>query len=202
MQNATAIFAGGTILVQAISTVPLPIERRLPDLKLTDLRLQFQSWWLVTGIYALALEVNATLSFILLNFIAFHILKTFFSTAPLRFADRHAMFLAYGLIPAQLAIAYNGYSMWINYALLFIPFVWLAFFARGKRWLNSAARITWGLFGSSGALSYMTWFAPSNHIVDPILAGLILFVYVAIFMTLSQALYRFPAKRRLRFLIE
>lgn len=189
MQDATVLFAGGTILVQAMTTVPLPIEQRLPELNLTDLRLRFQSWWLVTGIYAIALEVNTTLSFVLLNFIAFHILKTFFSTIPLRFADRRAMFLAYALIPVQLAIANNGYSMWINYALLMLPFLWLAFFARGREWLNSASRLTWGLFGSSGALSYMTWLAPNSSLISPITAGLILFVYVAIFLTVSKAIW-------------
>lgn len=189
MQDTTVIFAGGTMIVQAISAVPLPIERRLPELKLTDLRLRFQTWWLVTGIYAIALEVNTTLSFILLNFIAFHILKTFFSEVPLRFADRHAMFLAYGLIPVQLAIANNGYTMWINYLLLLLPFIWLALTARGKRWLDSASKLTWGLFGSSGALSYMTWFATDTNSIDPIIAGLVLFVYVALFMTISRNLW-------------
>lgn len=145
-----------------------------------------KSWWMMLGIFTIALVTNRIVSFIFLGFVSFLALKEFFSIISTRRADRRVLFWAYLSIPIQFYWAAIGwFSMFIIfipvYMFLFIPFR-LLLSQQTKGFLKSAGTIQWGLMITVFALSHMAFLLVMPSIIQIPISGAGLLLYL-VFLT-------------------
>ena len=87
-------------LLAAASLIVYVLKRQRPDKDYTELVLRTKSWWVMIGVFSVALLASRTVSLWFLGFMSFLALKEFFSMIPTRRADRRVLFWAYFSIPA------------------------------------------------------------------------------------------------------
>ena len=171
-------------LLVLASIVVFALVKANPAKNYQDLVLRTKSWWVMIGVFSLAILSNETVAFFFLGFISFLALKEFFSMIPSRRADRRVLFWAYLAIPFQYYWAAEGwYGMFIIfipvYAFLFIAFC-LVLTQATEGFLKAAATIHWGLMTCVFSLSHMAYLialpALSN---DGSIGGIGLFLFLA-----------------------
>lgn len=120
-----------------------------------------QSWWVMIGLFTVALLAERTAALVFLGFVSFLALKEFFSLIPTRRADRRALFWAYLSIPLQYYWAGNE---WYGMFIIFIPVYMFLFIGfrmiiaqQTEGFLKSAASIHWGLMTCVFSLSHAAY---------------------------------------------
>jgi len=132
-----------------------------------NLNARIRAWWVMIGIFALALLVGRGGALLLFAFISFLALREYVSLIPTVMADHRTLFWSFFVFtPLQYWIIYRGWygvaSIMIPvYAFLFIP-VRLVLSGETAGFLDRAARIHWGLMVCVYCLSY----APALLILD------------------------------------
>jgi len=142
-----------------------------------------KSWWIMIGVFSIALLSSPLVSIVLFGLISFLAFKEFISIIPLRRADRRVLFWAYLTIPVQYFFVATGqYGLFI----VFIP-VWVFFLlpfrllmaGQTEGFLRSVSAISWGLmitvFAVSHAALLMKLPFPDGSVGGP---ALILFLAV------------------------
>lgn len=129
-----------------------------PKSNFNELVLRTKSWWVMLGIFTLAMVTNRYVSLVFLGFISFLALKEYLSLIPTRRADRRTLFWAYLSIPIQYYWAgISWYGMFIIfipvYMFLFLPFR-LLIAEKTEGFLKSVGTIQWGLMICVFALSH------------------------------------------------
>ena len=66
-----------------------------------ELWLRMRSWWIMAGLFILAIAVDRALSIVFFALVSFLALKEYFSIIPTRRADRRVLFWAYAAIPVS-----------------------------------------------------------------------------------------------------
>ena len=151
--------AVGLLLTASITVSVLKLLR--PQKDFAELSLRIRTWWLMAGLFLLALALNNTGSLIFFGFVSFLALKEFLSLISTRRADRRVLFWAYLAIPLQYYwIGLGWYGMFIA----FIPvFMFLALPMRmvtiGETtgYLHAIGTIQWGLMVSVFSLSHIAY---------------------------------------------
>ena len=83
----------------------------------------YKTWWIIVGVFAVAVLFNRTVSVVVLGFVSFLAFKEYLSLVPTRRADHRVLFWAYLAIPIQF---YWVWMAWYGMFILFIPvFVFL-----------------------------------------------------------------------------
>lgn len=146
VQYAMAGIFGLLVIAQVIVKV-LARSNRHKDY--TELAHRLRTWWLMAGVFVLAMVLSRTVSLVFLAFVSFLALKEFFSLIPTRRADRRVIFWAYVAIPVQFYWVSQGwYGMFIIfipvYMFLFLP-LRMVMLGDTDRFLRSAAQLHWGL---------------------------------------------------------
>lgn len=161
-----------------------------------NLNARIRAWWVMIGVFALALVIGRAGALVLFAFISFLALREYVSLIPTVLADHRTLFWSFFVFtPLQYWIIYRGWygmaSIMIPvYAFLFIP-VRLVLAGNTAGFLDRAARIHWGLMVCVYCLSY----APALLILeipgyDRGSAGLLLFlVMVAQFSDIFQYIW-------------
>jgi phosphatidate cytidylyltransferase len=132
-----------------------------------NLNARLRAWWIMIGIFALAMIVGSTGALLLFAFISFLALREYVSLIPTVPADHRTLFWSFFVFtPLQYWILYRGWygmaSIMIPvYAFLFIP-LRLVLSHETAGFLDRAARIHWGLMVCVYCLSY----APALLILD------------------------------------
>jgi phosphatidate cytidylyltransferase len=132
-----------------------------------NLNARIRAWWVMIGVFALALLVGRSGALLLFAFISFLALREYVSLIPTVLADHRTLFWSFFVFtPLQYWILYRGWygmaSIMIPvYAFLFIP-VRLVLAGETSGFLDRAARIHWGLMVCVYCLSY----APALLILD------------------------------------
>ena len=171
------------VLVVA-SVVSWTLRRIWPGKKLDEIRRRVQSWWVIVGIFFIALALNRTGSLIFFAFVSFLALKEFLSLIPTRRADRRVLLLAYLSIPIQYYwVGIEWYGMFI----IFIP-VYMLLIIPGRMvligdtdgFLRSAGTLHWGLMMTVFSVSHVAFLLALPTSVNPIGGGaaLVLFLIV------------------------
>lgn len=133
----------------------------------TNLNARIRAWWVMIGIFALALLVGRGGALLLFAFVSFLALREYVSLIPTVLPDHRTLFWAFFVFtPLQYWIIYNGWygmaSIMIPvYAFLFVP-LRLVLAGDTAGFLDRAARIHWGLMVCVYCLSY----APALLILD------------------------------------
>ena len=127
----------------------------------TELRQRIKTWWIIAGLFILALILSKNLTLIFFGFVSFLALKEYLSLIPNRRSDRRVLFWAYLAIPIQYYwIGIDWYGMFIIfipvYVFLFLPF---RMFLSGETegFLRSAGTLHWGLMITVFCLSHAAY---------------------------------------------
>lgn len=92
----------GIVVVLVLGTVIIGAKRFLkPSAGDTELWLRMRSWWVMAGLFILAIAVNRELSVIFFGLLSFLALKEYFSIIPTRRADRRVLFWTYWQFPSN-----------------------------------------------------------------------------------------------------
>ncbi len=187
---------GGIFGLLVITQIIVAILRRLkPDADYTELSLRVRTWWVMAGVFALAMVLSRTISLLFLAFVSFLAVKEYFSLIPTRRADRRAIFWAYLAIPIQFYWVYHGwYGMFIVfipvYMFLFLPFR-MIMIGETESFLRSTAQIHWGLmlmvFNLSHAAFLLVLKIKGNPIAIPG-PGLLLYL---VFLTQANDIFQY-----------
>ena len=76
------------------SLVARILQRAKPDKDFRELRLRIRTWWVIAGLFSLAIILSRGASLFFLAFVSFLALKEFLSLVPTRRADHRVLFLA------------------------------------------------------------------------------------------------------------
>ncbi len=135
------------ILVAASLTTAV-LGRARPAMDLGEVRMRIRSWWIMAGMFSLALIVERGWSLSFFAFVSYLALKEYFSLIPTRRADRRVLLWAYAAIPVQYFAIYMG---WYGLFIIIVPvYLFLAIPMRmvlvGETagFLRAAGTIHWG----------------------------------------------------------
>jgi phosphatidate cytidylyltransferase len=132
-----------------------------------NLNARIRAWWIMIGIFSIAMLVGPVGSLVLFGFISFLALREYVSLIPTVPADHRTLFWSFFVFtPLQywiLAMHWYGVAsiMIPVYAFLFVP-VRLVLSGETAGFLDRAARIHWGLMVCVYCISY----APALLILD------------------------------------
>lgn len=168
-----------------------------------ELWLRMRSWWVMAGLFMLAIAVDRTLSIVFFALVSFLALKEYFSIIPTRRADRRVLFWAYLAIPVQYGWVAEG---WFGMFIIFIPvylflFIPLKMVVVGETqgFLKAAGTIHWGLMTTVFSLSHAAFLLALPDAGNPAAgsAGLLLFlVFLTQFNDVMQFVWGKLAGRR------
>jgi phosphatidate cytidylyltransferase len=171
------VVLGGILgLLVVGSLVSWYLERRGPAGKYHELRQRVQSWWIMVGVFGVAIAIDRSLSIIFFGLVSFLALKEYLSLIPTRRADRRVLFWAYLSIPFQYYWIYRG---WYGMFIVFIP-VWvmllisarMVLIGETRDFLRAVGTIQWGLMLMVFAISHQAYLLVLGG------AGLVLYLVV------------------------
>ena len=126
-----------------------------------ELWLRMRSWWVMAGLFILAIAVNRELSVLFFVLVSFLALKEYFSIIPTRRVDRRVLFWAYLAVPVQYLWVWQG---WYGMFIIFIPvymflFMPLRMITLGETqgFLKAAGTLHWGLMTTVFSLSHAAY---------------------------------------------
>ena len=149
----------GVLLVLVASTVVLYVlSRAKPASDFTSLRHRVRSWWIMAGVFAVAIVLGRTVSLVFFGLISFLALKEYLSLIPTRRVDRSVLLWAYLAIPVQyLWVGLESYGMFVIfipvYMSLFLP-VRMMMVGETTGFLRAVGTIHWGLMITVFSLSH------------------------------------------------
>jgi len=160
---------GGALLLSTV--IVQTLVRLKPETDLTGLRQRINSWWVMTGVFTLAMVLSRDISIGFFAFISFLALKEFFSLIPTRRTDRGVLFWAYLAIPFQF---YWVYLEWYGVFIIFIPVYMflllplrMVLIGRTKGYIRAAGTIHWGLMLTVFCLSHTAFLLVLQLPVSP-----------------------------------
>ena len=162
MTRSVWMVLGGILaLLVVASAVSWWLERTGPTDRYRELRQRVQSWWIMVGVFGIAIAIDRTLSIVFFALVSFLALKEYFSLIPTRRADRRVLFWAYLSIPVQYYWIYRG---WYGMFIVFIP-VWvmllvsarMVLIGETKDFLRAVGTIQWGVMLMVFAISHQAY---------------------------------------------
>ncbi len=173
------VFLGVLGLLAVAEVLGFVLARVKPEKDFSELRARVRSWWLMAGVFMLAIVVSRAVSLVFLTFLSFLALKEYFSLIPTRRADRSVLLWAYLAVPLQY------FWVWIDWYGMFIIFIPVYMFilipvrmvlhGQTDGFLRATGTIHWGLMTTVFTLSHMAYLLvlPGK---DGAGAGLVLFL--------------------------
>jgi phosphatidate cytidylyltransferase len=151
-----------------------------PDRDFSELNARIRSWWLMAGVFMLAILLSRAVSLVFLTFLSFLALKEYLSLIPTRRADRSVLLWAYLAVPLQyLWVWVDWYGMFIIfipvYMFILIP-VRMVLHGQTEGFLRAAGTIHWGLMTTVFTLSHMAYLLQLPEQGGATGAGLVLFL--------------------------
>ncbi len=125
------------------------LKWRFPTRNFNEVSQRIKSWWILAGLFFLALLSTQKIAIVFFGLISFLALKEYFSIIETRRADRRVLFWAYLAIPLQYSLVwYEWYNMFIIfvpvYMFLFLP-LRMVLIGDTDGFLKSIGTIQWGL---------------------------------------------------------
>lgn len=152
------------------------LHRKGPAGKYVELRQRVQSWWIMVGVFGVAIAIDRRLSIAFFALVSFLALKEYLSLIPTRRADRRVLFWAYLSIPVQYFWIFRG---WYGMFIVFIP-VWvllllsarMVLIGETKDFLRAVGTLQWGLMLMVFGISHQAYLLVLGG------AGLVLYLVV------------------------
>ena len=129
-----------------------------PEKDFTELRLRLRTWWIIVGLFGLALVLSRTGALVFFAVVSALALREYLTLVPLRPADRRVVLWAYLSIPLQYYwIEIKWYGMFIIfipvYLFLFLP-TRMVLTGVTQGFLRTAGALHWGLMTTVFSLSH------------------------------------------------
>ncbi len=180
-----AFMAIGALLSLA-SVISMVLVRAKPKHDYSELRLRIKTWWLIAGVFAVAVLFNRTVSVIVFGFISFLAFKEYLSLIPTRRADHRVLLWAYLSIPFQYYWVWAGwYGMFIIfipvYMFLFLP-MRMILIGETQGFLRAIGTLHWGLMITVFSLSHMAFMLVLPAARNPAGGSMGLLIYL-VFLT-------------------
>jgi phosphatidate cytidylyltransferase len=155
------VFLGVLGLLAVAEVLGFALARTRPEKDFRELRARVRSWWLMAGVFMLAIVVSRAVSLVFLAFLSFLALKEYLSLIPTRRADRGVLLWAYLAVPLQyLWVWVDWYGMFIIfipvYMFILIP-VRMVLHGQTEGFLRAAGTLHWGLMTTVFTLSHMAY---------------------------------------------
>jgi phosphatidate cytidylyltransferase len=152
---------GAIVALLVVATIVVALMRRGDAGSHVELAARVNSWWVLVGVFAVALLFRRGIAIGFFAMLSFLALKEYLSLIPTRRADRRVLFWAYLCVPIQY---WWVWQQWYHMFLIFIP-VWAFLFIamrmvlRGetKDFLRAAGTIHWGLMTMVFGLSHLAY---------------------------------------------
>ena len=140
------------------SLVARILQRTKPGKDFRELRLRIRTWWVIAGLFSIAIILSRGTSLFFLAFVSFLALKEFLSLVPTRRSDHRVLFLAYLSIPFQyLWVHLEWYGMFIIfipvYLFLLLP-TRMVLIGETDGFLRAIGTLHWGLMTTVFSLSH------------------------------------------------
>lgn len=176
----------GIIFALAIGTVTVRYLQYIrPQRDLSEVALRVRTWWIIAGVFLLAIVVNQIVAIMLFALVSFLALKEYLSLIPTRRADRRVLFWAYLAIPLQYLWVYlEWYGLFIIfipvYMFLLLPMRMVAI-GQTEGFIRAAGTLHWGLMVTVYSISHAAFLLVLRLRDDPLRhpgPGLLLFLVV------------------------
>ncbi|WP_078120938.1 phosphatidate cytidylyltransferase [Thiosocius teredinicola] len=180
------IALGGIFALLAFASALTWLLQLRSDKDYSELAARIKSWWIMVGIFTLAIAFNPAFSIVLLGFVSFLAFKEFLSMMSTRRADRRVIFWGFLAIPLQFYWVWIG---WYGMFIIFIPvYLFLLIPARmvlagqTEGFLKAAGTLHWALMTTVFSISHAAYLLALPEERNPVAggAGLMLFL---IFLT-------------------
>jgi phosphatidate cytidylyltransferase len=159
--HVLAALIGIFVLLVVATLVVWGLRRLRPGLDLGEVPLRVRTWWVMAGVFTVALVLDRVVSLVFFAFLSFLALKEYLSLIPTRRVDRQVLLLAYLAIPVQyLWVAREWYLMfllWVPvYMFLLLP-LRMVLDGETSGFLRAAGTVHWGLMTMVFALSHVAY---------------------------------------------
>ena len=175
-------FLGVLFILFAATVILFFLGKAKPSADFTSLRLRVRSWWIMAGVFAVAIVLGRTVSLVFFGLISFLALKEYLSLIPTRRVDRSVLLWVYLAIPVQyLWVGLESYEMFIIFIpvfmFLFLP-IRMMMVGEMTGFLRAVGTLHWGLMTTVFSLSHAAYlFAlPSSGNPNGGGAGLLLYL--------------------------
>ena len=142
------------------------------------------TWWLMIGVFSIALMLGGTAMLVFFGLVSFLALKEYLSVIPIRRADRRVLLWAYLAIPVQYYwVGTEWYGMFVIfipiYMFLLLPLPMLII-GETQGFLKAIGTLHWGLMATVFSLSHAAFLLVLPSAGNPIGGGpgLLLFLLI------------------------
>ena len=169
----TLAVIGSVLAVATVLVIALKLRAKEKDT--SELVNRVRTWWIIVGLFVIALMPSPTSAVWFMAFVSFLALKEFLSMTPTRRADRRVLFLAYASILFQY---YFAATAWYGMFIVFIPV--MMFIALPTRmilightdgFLRAAGTLHWALMVTVFSLSHAAFLLVIHPDEAPRLVG-------------------------------
>lgn len=194
LEPPVQVVLGGILAILVASELIVwALRARRPEKNYTELVQRIRSWWVMFGVFVLAVAINRALSIVFFAFLSFLALKEYLSLIPTRRADRRVLFWAYLTIPFQY---YWVYDAWYHMFIIFVP-VWgfllvsarMVLIGETRDFLRAVGTLHWGLMTMVFAVSHIAYLLvlPTHKGFESAGPGLVVFlVFLTQFNDVAQ----------------
>ncbi len=163
---------GGILGLLLLATLAVAILGRLkPGRDFSELSARVKTWWLMAGVFTLALVLSRRASIVFFALVSFLALKEYLSLIPTRRADRRVLFWVYLSIPVQY---YWVWDEWYGLFIIFIPIYMfllvplrMIIVGETEGFLRAVGTIHWGLMTTVFSLSHAAFLLVLRLPQDP-----------------------------------
>ncbi len=177
--------SAGVLVVLALATgIAFALASLRPQRDYRELLARVRTWWLMIGVFAIALLLGRLAMLIFLGLVSFLALKEYLSVIPTRRADRRVLLWAYLAIPVQY---YWVGSEWYGMFVIFIPIYMflllplpMLIIGETQGFLKAIGTLHWGLMATVFSVSHAAFLLVLPPSGNPIGGGpgLLLFLLI------------------------
>lgn len=153
---------GGIFSVLVLATfIIFVLKKCRPKRDWLELQQRITSWWVIVGLFSLAMLSPKGLALTFFGFLSFLSLKEYLTLAPTRRSDSVPLLWMYAAIPLQyIWVGMSWYGMFIIfipiYVFLFLP-ARMVLVGDTRGFLHSASIMHWGMMTTVFALSHVAY---------------------------------------------
>lgn len=155
------VFGALIVLLALASLVTMFLRRSRPEKDYGELRQRVNSWWIMIGIFALALVPSVDVAIWFFAFLSFLALKEYLSLIPTRRADRRVLFWCYLAIPLQFWWVherwYHMFIVWVPVWMFLLTSVRMVMIGETKDFLRAIGTLQWGMITMVFSVSHLAY---------------------------------------------
>jgi phosphatidate cytidylyltransferase len=155
------VFGGLAVLLAVASLVTALKRRAHPERDYTELTQRVNSWWIMIGIFALALALSVNVAIGFFAVLSFLALKEYLSLIPTRRADRRVLFWCYLAIPVQFWWVherwYHMFIIWIPVWTFLLTSIRMVMIGETKDFLRAVGTLQWGMLTMVFSVSHLAY---------------------------------------------